>query len=418
MARYSRNHVPQYLHYKRTNKGAVKIAGKLIYLPGQYGSDESQQAYNRQIGEWFAAGRNTVATAVRHEDKSAAGLNVEQIIVAFMVHAKSYYRDQEGNPTAELANFIDALRTLRRLYGKSGAADFGPKCLKACQTDMVIQGFARNTINRRIGRIRQVFKWAVGEELLPAAVLEGLRAVDGLKRGRTEAKETEPVRPVSEQHAREAIAAAGRQIAAMIELQLLTGMRSGELVIMRTGDIDRAASVWIYAPTKHKTQHHGHSRIVYLGEKAKAILSPFLKLDPNAYIFSPADATDERRAAVAKSRKTPLSCGNRPGSNRKAEPRRTPGNSYTTGSYARAVARACDKAFPPPKVLPTSELAAWRCSHRFHPHQLRHTAATRFRREFNLETARALLGQKSMDAAEIYAEMDMEKARDVMAAIG
>ena len=82
------------------------------------------------------------------------------------------------------------------------------------------------------------------------------------------------------------------------------------------------------------------------------------------------------------------------------------------------MARACDKAFPPARDLAAHDVKAWQKAHRFHPHQLRHAAATRFRRDYNLETARALLGQKSMDAAEIYAEMDMEKARNVMRDVG
>ena len=310
------------------------------------------------------------------------------------------------------------------MFGKTPAVQFGPKCLKACQADMVNAGLARNTINRRIGRIRQIFKWASAEELLPPSVFEGLRTVDGLKRGRTSARETDPIKPVSEEHARFAMTRASRKIAAMIELQLVTGMRSGELVIMRTADLDRSGEVWTYTPTRHKTQHHGHERIVYLGRRAQELLTPFLKLDPTAYLFSPAEADRERRAALAERRKTPLNCGNRTGTNRRLEPKRQPGLRYTPSSYAAAVAKACDKAFPPPpdhSIAPsdlTVVLKDWHKAHRFHPHQLRHAAATRFRREYNLETARALLCQKTMEAAEIYAEMDMTKAKDVMRLIG
>ena len=45
---------------------------------------------------------------------------------------------------------------------------------------------------------------------------------------------------------------------AMIQLQRLTGMRPGEVVIMRTADIDTTGSVWHYLPASHKTEHHGH----------------------------------------------------------------------------------------------------------------------------------------------------------------
>ena len=50
---------------------------------------------------------------------------------------------------------------------------------------------------------------------------------------------------------------------------------------------------------------------------------------------------------------------------------------------------------------------------KWHPHQLRHNAGTRFRREYGLETAKCLLGQKTLDAAQIYAEQDVQKAREI-----
>jgi integrase len=276
---------------------------------------------------------------------------------------------------------------------------------------MVRKGLSRKTINRRVVRIRQVFKWAVSQEMLSAEVYQGLGTVAGLKRGRSDAKELAAVRPVTETHVRAVLAHASRTVATMAELQMLTGMRSGELVIMRTGDIDRASEVWAYAPAKHKTEHHGHARIVYLGRRAQELIRPFLKMDPDAYLFSPAEAEAERRAALSANRKTPLSCGNRIGTNRSPGPRKKPGEHYKVVTYARAITTACDKAFsPPPEVTNPAEIVECKKAHRFHPHRLRHTAATRFRREANIETARVLLGQKTLAAAEIYAELDTERA--------
>ena len=60
----------------------------------------------------------------------------------------------------------------------------------------------------------------------------------------------------------------------MIELQMLNGMRSGEVTRMRGMDIDTTGKLWVYTPQKHKTAHRGHSRHVYLGERAKRIIVP------------------------------------------------------------------------------------------------------------------------------------------------
>jgi integrase len=65
----------------------------------------------------------------------------------------------------------------------------------------------------------------------------------------------------------------------MIDLQLLTGMSPGKVCQMRTCDIGREGDVWHYTPKTHKTQHHGHERIIHLGPAAQEVVKPYLKLD-------------------------------------------------------------------------------------------------------------------------------------------
>ncbi len=93
---------------------------------------------------------------------------------------------------------------------------------------------ARPAITNRVGRI---FKWAVENELVPASVLHGLQAVSGLRYGRSEAREIEPVKPVPDAFVDAVLPHVAPQVAAMIQLQRITGMRSGEVTIMRGCDI-------------------------------------------------------------------------------------------------------------------------------------------------------------------------------------
>jgi integrase len=139
-------------------------------------------------------------------------------------------------------------------------------------------------------------------------------------------------------------------VSAMIQLQLLTGARPGEICSMRGCDIDTGGKLWIYRPHSHKAQHWGHERVIYLGPKARAIVEQYLKPNPQLHLFSPADAERARRQERSRRRKTPLSCGNRPGSNRKRNAKEA-GNSYTVASYRRAISRACDAAFAMPAEL-------------------------------------------------------------------
>jgi hypothetical protein len=104
-------------------------------------------------------------------------------------------------------------------------------------------------------------------------------------------------------------------------------------------------------------------------------------------LFSPKEAEPLRREKIRAERKTPLKYGDRPGSNIKKRPCRTPADEYVAGSYRRAIARACELAFPAPAGLDAKQIKAWHKANRWHPHQLRHTAAK------NIEAARAVMAQ-------------------------
>ena len=194
-----------------------------------------------------------------------------------------------------------------------------------------------------------------------------------------------------------------RQVWFVAQLQLLTGARGGELLKMRPCDLDTTGELWVYTLAAHKTRHFGHERLILLGPRAQIIVRPFLAgRATDAFIFSAAEAEAERRTARHSARKTPLSCGNRPGSNRRRKPRRQPADRYAPASYRRAIARACKLAGVP----------------EWHPHQLRHTTATDIRKRFGVEAARVVLGHRSPAVTELYAEIDRGKAEHVIAAVG
>jgi integrase len=172
---------------------------------------------------------------------------------------------------------------------------------------------------------------------------------------------------------------------------------------MRPADIDRTGGdVWIYRPESHKTEHHGRQREIVLGAQAQGILLRYLARDPHTYCFRPVDSETKRRAAQSDSRHTSLAYGNRPGTNRKARPKRTAGEQYTVDAYRRAIHRACDK----------TGIEKWS------PNRLRHSAATQVRREFGLEAAQVVLGHASADVSQVYAERDLAKAIEVARKIG
>ena len=65
-----------------------------------------------------------------------------------------------------------------------------------------------------------------------------------------------------------------------------------------------------------------------------------------------------------------------------------------------------------------TEFEVWKPPQHWHPHQLRHNAATFLRKEFGLETARIILGHRSAAITEVYAELDQQKALEAIVRVG
>jgi integrase len=266
---------------------------------------------------------------------------------------------------------------------------------------MIDAGLSRGVINRRVGRVVRLFKWAVAEELVPEATHRALATVSGLQAGRTEARESRRVGPVPWAAVEATLPHLSPMVRAMVLLQWYTGARPGEVRCARTRDVDRSGAVWLYTPASHKTERHGHRRVIAVGPKAQAVLRPLLMPEePDRLIFSPAAAVRMSRAERRARRKTkvPPSQADR----RKPSPRRRPGEVYTKAAYAGAVYRGCRKA----RVEP------------WHPHQLRHAFATQANRRFGVEEVQTALGHATLSATQIYAEKSVAKATEIALAIG
>lgn len=387
---------PKYRRQRRRDgydTAFVELAGRRFYL-GEYGTEESRDAYRRFVLEWRAGGE--------HVPAERESISVLELVARFWKHAGEYYRHPDGTPTGTANNFRTALRALKDLYGSCPADEFGSLSLRALRERFIGSGLSRVQVNKEISRVRQVFKFGVSRELVPESLYASLLTVEGLKAGRTKAHETEPVGPVPEAHIAAVKEHVSRQVWALIQLQLLTAARGGELFIMRRCDVDDSGPVWTYTPRAHKTAYRGHPRTIYIGPQGQGILSPFLMRSPTAFMLSPREAVDEFRARRARTRVTPPNQGNRPGTNRKEETQKKPGEFYTRQSYHGAILRACKRAGVP----------------HWHPHQLRHNAASRLRKEFGLDVARVILGHRSPQVTDMYAELDRDRAIDVMGRIG
>jgi integrase len=394
-----RKEIPPYCLHKPSGQARVIIGGRHVYL-GPYDSPESKAKYQEVVRKHLA---ERTKAELERSVAFATDVTVAEILVQYIAHVECYYR-KHGEATNQVTIIKLSLRVLRQKFGDLEAKEFGPKALKACREEFVRLGLCRNEVNRRTALIRQCFKWAVSEELVPPTVWHGLQSVSGLLRGRTEAPDHKPVTAIPEAVVEEILPHLRPAPAAMVRLQMLTGMRPDEVVRMRGRDLNTTGAVWEFVPESHKTQHRGKSRVIMLGPQAQAIVKEWLRTDLEAFLFIPRESVEQQNVERRQARQTPLWASHRAAQTRKRKktPKRAPGARYSVASYRRAIHRACDLAGVP----------------RFSPNRLRHSAATRLRREMGLDAARVVLGHSDADTTTIYAERDMNAARAAMELLG
>jgi site-specific recombinase XerD len=155
----------------------------------------------------------------------------------------------------------------------------------------------------------------------------------------------------------------------------------------------------------------GRRRLVALGPKARAIVERYLDRPPQAYLFSPAEVAEwraEHRRRERPARRTPLyPCEARRVqreklARRRRQRRRAPGERYDSNTYYRAIGYGIRKANKGGVVIPS-----------WHPNQLRHSRATEVRRQYGLEAAQVVLGHAKADVTQVYAERDLERAKEI-----
>lgn len=399
---------PKYRLHRPSGQAVVTLDQRDHYL-GRFNSKASRKEYDRLVGEWMANGRSSPL------DDQNEGFSVAELSARYLIWAKAYYV-KNGRPTRSIERVKVALRALLANYADVDVSEFGPLSLLAVQQSLVDTGIGRTYVNDLIFVIRHAFKFGVRMQLVPVAVHQALETVESLRKGRSTAREGNPVRPVDDAMVDATLLHVPPVVADIIRFQRLTGCRPGEALSIRPADVDRSGEVWEYTPREHKTEHEGCDRTVYIGPAAQKILAPYLLRGPNDFCFSPAESERRRIEKLRATRKTPVQPSQK--NRQKRSPKHKPGDRYTKDAYAWAIRRGCDRAFPVDESLSADEQKQWRREHRWSPNRLRHTAATRIRKQHGLEAAQVILGHSRADVTQIYAEANRELGHEVAAACG
>ena len=233
-------------------------------------------------------------------------MTVVELCAAYLDFAQGYYRKAD-RLTSQAYIIRQAMRPLQELYGHTRAADFGPLAVQVVKTQPDPRGLARKTVNHVLGTIKRIFKWAVAQELAPVTVYQGLLTVAGAAKGRTKARETDPIGPVADELVEATLPYLPAVVADMVRFQRLTGARPGEVCQLRPCDVDRSGDVWEYRPADHKTAYRGRERCIYIGPKTQAVLLPYLLRDAQVQCFSPAESEQQRHVEQRAVRRRPCS---------------------------------------------------------------------------------------------------------------
>jgi integrase len=363
---------PSYRLHKPTGRAVTTIDGKDYYL-GVFDSTESRQKYDRLIAEWLLRGRQGPSA-------TPETATINQLIAGYVDNI------EQETGKAPQQDTLTAMRWLRRQYGDTLAKDFGPMQYKAVRMAMahakakpfgveIERTLSRTYVNTLCWEIKQAVRWGTEVGTVPASSWFAIHAVKNLVEGKSIARENKKVGAVDIRDVEAVIEVSNPQIGAMIRLQLLTGMRCGEVFQMRGCDIEmKPGECWRYRPEHHKTEKKGKRRYIPLGPQAQDIVRRFLKPNPTAYLFTPAESSMTK--VVVKRLRDGKVHVYRQHLSKPMENARKMKAMFNRESYATAIKQnvrkadrlAHDRRPDVPADVPIVK--------RWHSHQLRHSAAT------------------------------------------
>jgi len=366
------------------------------YYHGVWGSPEADKSYKRFIAALLES------PFLPLQDNKTGDVLVSELVAGFLNHLEALKTDK-----TDLLHFKRAIGFLIEVYGELSVNEFSPKKLRVCRSQMVKAGtLCRSSINKYVGRIRRIFEWGVGEEVVQSNVSDALKAVKDLRKGEEGTYDNPPRKEVSDDVVAATLPFMSPTVAAMVQIQRLTGMGLSEVYRMTVGDIDKARKpgLWHYVPRKHKTEEHIGQKPIPLSKHEQALIAPYLiGKNPTEAVFSPRTAMQEWKAERRANRKTKVSPSQQERNRRRAKnPADNVGDFYDKHSYRQAIDNAIKKGNRHGQTIP-----------HWTPYRLRHSAGTEAEKTGGLDKAQALLGHKTANVTKRYAHAQLAIAEEM-----
>jgi hypothetical protein len=226
-----------------TGQGRVRIDGQNHCL-GPHGSDESERKYEELVRKRIS-GR--AAEELEARVQVASDLTISELILSVLRHAKAD-SVKDGRQSSEFGVNVPTLRMLRERHDHESVTTFGHLKLLTLRDQWAADWIVRTQVDHRMKSVRRMFSWGVSRQLVPPGILEAVKTVEGLRKGRCNARKGRKLQPVPNARVDAVRPFVSRQVWAMIELQSPTGTRPVEATIMRTIDIDTTREIWTYMP--------------------------------------------------------------------------------------------------------------------------------------------------------------------------
>lgn len=341
-----KNSLPSLRRHSVSGHAIVVWDGKTYYL-GQYGTAESVENY-----------QSICANITLHGQAIVENLTV----LSVRILAKEFLSILPNNFPKGSQEPVPIRRSIDQMVAFQGDRDanrYSPARFIELRQHWIDRGLSISTINKYHGYVLMMFQQCALRGLISPDVWSNLKIVPKLKPGRSAAKDPKRVEPVEMAHVEAVRSYVSETVWQVIQTQIFTGMRSGEVLSMTLGQIQDD----VYYPQHHKNKWRGHVREVPLGPKARALI----------YARTEGLGSDELIFA-----------------------------GYTNESYGRAISRACKRAGVP----------------HWHPHQLRHLAGTEVRDKLGLDAAQAFLGHATARTSEIYAKLKDDLRRKASEELG
>lgn len=292
----------------------------------------------------------------------SGGLTVEGCVNLWLAHAQERYGGSQ-----EVLEYRYALAPVLELFRHLPASEFDAQKLEEARDEMVRANLCKNVVNRRIVRVRTAWRWLERRGHAPKGSWAGLLALEPLGAADRTARRTEPVRPAEWAVVQAVLPHLTEPAKGLLLLLWHTGARPSELFALEGRQISRSGEVWLFRPERHKCAWRGQERVILFGPEARLLLQSRIDEFGEGLLFP-----------------------------------NLRGGAFNMRSFWLAIRRAADKA-----------------GVKLYPYQLRHAAKQRAVREFGIDHARALLGQKSMTTADLYAAgQDMKLATEAAKKVG